>query len=231
MNRAFDPKVNYQSNSGSQRQPEPKPKPGFRARRQSQPEENQMLAALTPDLQRRLFPHLELVPLSLRTELYGSGSPLRHVYFPTDSIISLQYLLTDGGSTAISVVGNEGLLGITIFLGFETPQCRAVVQSAGYAFRLPKANFQTEIRRNGELQALMLRYTQALLSQVSQTAICNRHHCIDQQLCRWLLLSLDRLPHNHVTMTQEFIANMLGVRREGVTAAATKLRKAGIISY
>lgn len=208
-------------------------KPKVRAQLGPKPEptENYLLAALSPEVQTRLFPHLELVPLTLRALLYESGRPMRHVYFPTDSIISLQHMLEDGGSTAISVVGNEGLLGVSLFLSLAAPQSRSLVQSAGYAFRLPKAEVKAEFMRHGELMGLMLRYTQTLIMQVSQTAICNRHHSIDQQLCRWLLLSLDRLSHNHLTMTQEFISNMLGVRRESVTEAATRLKKAGIISY
>lgn len=196
-----------------------------------QPHHNHLLAALMPDVQSRLFPYLELVPLPLRSLLYESRRPMRHVYFPTDSIISLQYLMENGSSTAISVVGNEGLLGITLFLGGETTPSRSVVQSAGYAYRLPRLRVKEEFSRHGQLLMLMLRYTQAMITQVSQTAVCNRHHSIDQQLCRWLLLSMDRLSHNHLTMTQEFISNMLGVRREGVTQAALKLQQLGVISY
>lgn len=199
------------------RMPVPKLKPRLKPQleRKLEPQDNLLLAALSPAVQTRLFPHLELVPLSLRALLYESGRPMRHVYFPTDSIISLQHMLADGGSTAISVVGNEGLLGVSLFLSVNAPQSRSLVQSAGYAFRLPKAQVKAEFSRHGELLGLMLRYTQTLISKVSQTAICNRHHSIDQQLCRWLLLSMDRLSHNHLTMTQEFISNMLGVRREG----------------
>jgi len=195
------------------------------------PQHNHLLAALSPEVQCRLFPHLELVPLPLRALLYESRRPMRHVYFPTDSIVSMQYMMENGTSTAISVVGNEGLLGITLFLGGESTPSRSVVQSAGYAYRLPRLRVKEEFNRHGQLLLLMLRYTQALITQVSQTAVCNRHHEIDQQLCRWLLLSMDRLSHNHLTMTQEFIANMLGVRREGVTKAATKLMQLGVISY
>ncbi len=195
------------------------------------PQQNHLLAALSPDVQSRLFPHLELVPLPLRSLLYESRRPMRHVYFPTDSIISMQYLMENGASTAISVVGNEGLLGITLFLGGESAPNRSLVQSAGYAYRLPRVRVKEEFNRHGQLLLLMLRYTQALITQVSQTAVCNRHHSIDQQLCRWLLLSMDRLSHNHLTMTQEFISNMLGVRREGVTQAALKLQRLGVISY
>jgi CRP-like cAMP-binding protein len=156
---------------------------------------------------------------------------MRHVYFPTDSIISMQYLMENGHSTAISVVGNEGLLGITLYMGGDSTPSRSIVQSAGYAYRLPRPRVKEEFNRHGELLLLMLRYTQALITQVAQTAVCNRHHTIDQQLCRWLLLSMDRLSHNRLTMTQEFISNMLGVRRSGVTAAASKLQQLGVIRY
>ncbi len=196
-----------------------------------QPQQNHLLAALSPEVQGRLFPYLELVPLPLRALLYESRRPMRHVYFPTDSIVSLQYVMENGASTAISVVGNEGLLGITLFLGGETTPSRSLVQSAGYAYRLPRLRVKEEFNRHGQLLMLMLRYTQALITQVSQTAVCNRHHSIDQQICRWLLLSMDRLSHNHLTMTQEFIGNMLGVRREGVTQAALKLQQLGVITY
>lgn len=198
---------------------------------QPHPQQNHLLAALAPDVQGRLFPYLELVPLPLRSLLYESRRPMRHVYFPTDSIVSLQYVMENGASTALSVVGNEGLLGITLFMGGESTPTRSMVQSAGYAYRLPRLRVKEEFNRHGQLLLLMLRYTQSLITQISQTAVCNRHHSIDQQLCRWLLLSMDRLSHNHLTMTQEFIGNMLGVRREGVTQAALKLQQAGVISY
>lgn len=198
---------------------------------QPHPQQNHLLAALSPDVQARLFPHLELVPLPLRALMYESGRAMEHVYFPTDSIVSLQYMMENGASTAILVVGNEGLLGITLFMGGESTPSRSVVQSAGYAYRLPRPRVKEEFNRHGQLLLLMLRYTQALITQVAQTAVCNRHHSIDQQLCRWLLLSMDRLSHNHLTMTQEFIGNMLGVRREGVTQAAAKLQQLGVISY
>jgi CRP-like cAMP-binding protein len=196
-----------------------------------EPQQNHLLAALSPDVQSRLFPHLELIPLPLRALLYESRRPMRHVYFPTDSIVSLQYSMENGTSTALSVVGNEGLLGVTLFLGGESTPTRSLVQSAGYAYRLPRRRVKDEFNRHGQLLMLMLRYTQALITQVSQTAVCNRHHSIAQQLCRWLLLSMDRLSHNHLTMTQEFIGNMLGVRREGVTQAAFNLQHLGVISY
>jgi CRP-like cAMP-binding protein len=196
-----------------------------------QPQHNHLLAALSPDVQGRLFPYLELVRMPLRAVLYESGHPMRHVYFPTDSIVSLQYVMENGASTAILVVGNEGLLGISLFMGGESTPSRSLVQSAGHAYRLPRKRVKEEFNRHGQLLLLMLRYTQALITQISQTAVCNRHHSIDQQLCRWLLLSMDRLSNNHLTMTQEFIANMLGVRREGVTQAAVKLQQLGVISY
>jgi CRP-like cAMP-binding protein len=163
--------------------------------------------------------------------LYESGDVLRHVYFPTDSIVSLLYVLADGASAEISVVGNEGLIGIALFMGGQTTPSRAIVQSAGNAYRLIGQRLKDEFHRSGQLQLLLLRYTQALITQMAQTAVCNRHHTLDQQLCRWLLLSLDRLYSNELVMTQELIANMLGVRREGVTAAAGRLHKAGLIDY
>ena len=196
-----------------------------------EPQQNQLLAALSPEVQERLFPYLELVPLPLRAIMYEARRPMRHVYFPTDSIVSLQYVMENGGSTAILMVGNESLLGITLYLGGETTPSRSLVQSAGYAYRLPRQRVKEEFNRHGELLVLMLRYTQALITQIAQTAVCNRHHTIDQQLCRWLLLSMDRLSHNRLTMTQDFIGNMLGVRREGVTEATLKLLKQGAISY
>ena len=178
-----------------------------------------------------MYPHLQLVTMPLGKVLYESGDVLRHVYFPTDSIISLLYVLANGASAEISVVGNEGLIGIALFMGGETTPSRAIVQSAGYAYRLVGAQMKEEFRRHGDMQLLLLRYTQALITQMAQTAVCNRHHSVDQQLCRWLLLSLDRLSSNQLNMTQELIANMLGVRREGVTEAAGKLHKLGIIRY
>ena len=185
------------------------------SKRGPHPGQNHLLAALSPEVQGRLFPHLELAELPLRALMYESGRPMRHVYFPTDSIISMQYLMENGASTAISVVGNEGLLGITLYMGGESTPSRSLVQSAGHAYRLPRPRVKEEFERHGELLLLMLRYTQALITQVAQTAVCNRHHTIDQQLCRWLLLSMDRLSDNRLTMTQEFISNMLGVRRAG----------------
>jgi CRP-like cAMP-binding protein len=200
------------------------PKPG-------NPAQNHLLAALTGQEQQRLFPQLELMPMPLGDVLYESGSQLGHVYFPTTCIVSLLYVMEDGASAEIAVVGNEGLVGVALFMGGETTPSRAVVQSAGCAYRLAGASMKQEFNRAGQMQHLMLRYTQALLTQMAQTAVCNRHHSVDQQLCRWLLLSLDRLPSNELSMTQELIANMLGVRREGVTEAAGNLQNAGLIRY
>jgi CRP-like cAMP-binding protein len=177
------------------------------------------------------MPDLELLALPLGKVIYESGDALRHVYFPTNSIVSLLYVMENGASAEISVVGNEGLVGVAVFMGGDSTSSRAIVQSAGHAYRLRGQRFKDEFNRHGDMLHLMLRYTQALITQMSQTAVCNRHHSIDQQLCRWLLLSLDRLPSNQLTMTQELIANMLGVRREGVTDAAGKLQRLGVIEY
>jgi CRP-like cAMP-binding protein len=195
------------------------------------PQQNHLLAALSDAERERIIPNLQLVPMPLGKVLYESGDTLRHVYFPVDSIVSLLYVMEDGSSAEISVVGYEGLVGIALFMGGETTPSRAIVQSAGHAYRLIGQRLKDEFYRSGEMQLLLLRYTQALITQMAQTAVCNRHHSVDQQLCRWLLLSLDRLSSNRLTMTQELIANMLGVRREGVTEAAGKLQKAGVISY
>ncbi|KJR29738.1 Crp/Fnr family transcriptional regulator [Vibrio navarrensis] len=195
------------------------------------PQHNHLLAQLSDEVQKRIFPQLELVPLLLGQVIYESGDILRHVYFPTNSIISMLYVMESGASAEISVVGNEGMVGIALFMGGESTPSRAIVQSAGYAYRLQGRLFKEEFNRHGEMMVLMLRFTQALLTQMAQTAVCNRHHSIDQQLCRWLLLSLDRLQNNQLTMTQELIANMLGVRREGVTEAAGKLQRKGVIEY
>jgi CRP-like cAMP-binding protein len=178
-----------------------------------------------------MLPLLEIIEMPLGHVLYESGSQLRHVYFPTDSIVSLLYVMENGASAEIAVVGNEGVIGVALFMGGETMPNRAVVQSGGYAYRLKGQLLKDEFNRSGALQHLLLHYTQALLTQMAQTAVCNRHHTLDQQLCRWLLLSLDRLPSNQLTMTQDLIANMLGVRREGVTEAAGNLQKAGLIEY
>jgi CRP-like cAMP-binding protein len=195
------------------------------------PQDNHLLAALSPAARERIYPQLQIVEMSLGKVLYEPGDLLRHVYFPVDCIVSLLYVMEDGGSAEISVVGNEGLIGIALFMGGETTPSRAVVQSAGYAYQLSSHKLKDEFHRNGGMQVLLLRYTQALITQMSQTAVCNRHHTVDQQLCRWLLLSLDRLNSNQLVMTQELIANMLGVRREGVTDAAGKLQKLGVIQY
>ena len=195
------------------------------------PKQNHLLAAMPAADYERLLSHLELVPMKLGWALYESGSQQEHVYFPTTSIVSLLYVMQDGSSAEIAVVGNEGVVGIALFMGGETTPSRAVVQSAGYAYRLKGGQLKEEFERGGPLQYLLLRYTQALITQMAQTAVCNRHHALEQQLCRWLLLSLDRLPSNELSMTQELIANMLGVRREGVTEAAGKLQAAGLIHY
>jgi CRP-like cAMP-binding protein len=195
------------------------------------PQQNHLLAALPAGDYERLVPHLELIPLKLGEVLYEPGVQLRYVYFPTTSIVSLLYVMEDGASAEIAIVGNEGILGISLFMGGETTPSRAVVQSAGYGYRLKAQLLKDEFQRFGPMLHLLLRYTQALITQMAQTAVCNRHHSVDQQLCRWLLLSLDRLASNELSMTQELIANMLGVRREGVTEAAGKLQEAGLISY
>jgi CRP-like cAMP-binding protein len=190
-----------------------------------------LLAALSTGERERLYPHLRLVAMPLGKVLYESGDVLRNVYLPVDCIVSLLYVLESGASAEISVVGNEGLIGVALFMGGETTPSRAIVQSAGYAYRLNGQRLKEEFHRNGDLQLLLLRYTQTLITQMAQTAVCNRHHSVDQQLCRWLLLSLDRLSSNELVMTQELMANMLGVRREGVTEAAGKLQKLGVIRY
>ncbi|MGQ0622726.1 MAG: Crp/Fnr family transcriptional regulator [Panacagrimonas sp.] len=195
------------------------------------PQHNRLLAALPAEIQDRMRPHLEKIVLPLGMVLYESGDTQHHVYFPTDSIVSLLYVMENGASGEISVVGNEGLVGISLFMGGDSTSSRAVVQSAGSAYRMSAQWLKNEFNRHGALLTLMLRYTQSLIAQVGQTVVCNRHHLIDQQLCRWLLLSLDRLPGNRLTMTQELIANMLGVRREGVTEAAGKLQDLGVIKY
>jgi CRP-like cAMP-binding protein len=195
------------------------------------PQQNHLLAALPAAVRDRLFPQLEPATLPLGKVLYEPGDVLRYVYFPTDAIVSLLYVMENGASAEISVVGNEGIIGVALFMGGESTPSRAVVQSAGAAYRLQGHLLKEEFNRHGELTLLMLRYTQALITQMAQTAVCNRHHSIDQQLCRWLLLSLDRLPGDTLDMTQELIANMLGVRREGVTDAAGKLQKENVIEY
>jgi CRP-like cAMP-binding protein len=195
------------------------------------PNQNHLLAALLDAEYDRISPHLELVPMKLGDVLVESGDKLQYVYFPTTSIISLHYLLENGGSSEIAGVGNEGVLGVTLFMGGDSTPSRAVVQTSGFGYRMPAHLLMEEFNRAGPVMRLMLRYTQALLTQMSQTAVCNRHHTVEQQLCRWLLLTLDRLGPKELTMTQELIANMLGVRREGVTEAAGRLQGYGYISY
>ncbi len=195
------------------------------------PLQNRLLCALPAEARARIVPCLEYVPLPLGHVLYESGDTLRHVYFPTDAIVSLLYVMENGASAEISVVGNEGLVGIALLMGGDSTTSRAIVQSGGFAYRLPSQRIKDEFARHGDMLRLALRYTQCLITQMAQTAACNRHHSIDQQLCRWLLLSLDRLPDNRLTMTQELIANMLGVRREGVTEAAGRLMRLNAIEY
>jgi CRP-like cAMP-binding protein len=195
------------------------------------PQDNQLLAALSHAARERIYPKLRLVEMPLGKILHEPGDALRHIYFPTDCIVSLLYVLEDGSSAEICVVGNDGMIGVSLFMGGETTTGRAIVQSGGFAYRLKGRRLKQEFERQGETMHILLRYTQALITQMAQTAVCNRHHSVGQQLCRWLLLSLDRLPDNKLTMTQELIANMLGVRREAVTDAAGKLQKIGVITY
>jgi CRP-like cAMP-binding protein len=195
------------------------------------PTQNYLLAAMPATAFERLSRHLELVEMPLGEVLYESGGQLEHVYFPTTCIVSLLYVLENGSSAEIAVVGNEGILGISLFMGGETTPSRAVVQSAGFGYRLKAPLLKEEFNRAGPVLRLLLRYTQALITQMTQTAVCNRHHSVEQQLCRWLLLSIDRLSADSLNMTHELIANMLGVRREGVTASAGKLQRAGLIRY
>jgi len=195
------------------------------------PNQNHLLAALLDAEFNRLSPHLELVTLKLGDVLAESGSKTDYLYFPTTAIISLHYLLENGGSSEIAGVGNEGVLGISLFMGGDTTPSRAVVQTGGFGYRIPARILMEEFDRAGPVLRLLLRYTQALITQMSQTAVCNRHHSVEQQLCRWLLLTLDRLGPAELTMTQELISNMLGVRREGVTEAAGRLQASGFISY
>ncbi len=199
--------------------------------RPDKPRRNLLLASLPDAEWERWGPQLELVDLPLGKVLYESGERMKFVYFPTSGIVSLLYVLNSGASAEIAVVGNEGLVGVSLFMGGGSTPSRAVVQSAGMGYRLAAETVQAEFEQSGPVMHLLLRYTQALITQMSQTAVCNRHHTLDQQLCRWLLLSLDRLPGNELLMTQELISNMLGVRREGVTEAALKLQTAGLIRY
>ena len=195
------------------------------------PNQNHLVAALPTAEFERLAPHLELVAMPLGEALYESGGQLQHAYFPTTSIVSLHYVMENGASSEIAGVGNEGVLGISLFMGGNTTLSRAIVQTAGHGYQLKARLLMEEFNRGGVMQHLLLRYTQALITQISQTAVCNRHHSVEQQLCRWLLLTLDRLPSNELTMTQELIAGMLGVRREGITEAAGHLQQAGFIRY
>ncbi|MDO9105968.1 MAG: Crp/Fnr family transcriptional regulator [Methylovulum sp.] len=198
---------------------------------QHDPKQNRLLAALPAEVLERIADDLELVSIPLGEVLYESGGQLQHVYFPTTAIVSLHYLMENGASAEIAGVGNEGVLGISLFMGGNTTPSLATVQTGGCCYRLKGRLMLEEFNRAGPMMRLMLRYTQALMTQISQTAVCNRHHSIEQQLCRWLLLTLDRLPTNELTMTQELIAGMLGVRREGITEAAGNLQRAGLISY
>ena len=195
------------------------------------PRHNRLLAALPQDDYRRLLPHLDPVVLPLGGSVYEADSPMKHLYFPTEGIVSLLYVMQNGASAEIALTGNEGAVGIALFMGGESTSSRAIVQSEGQAYRLPVALLRLEFERGGELHHLLLRFTQALITQMAQTAVCNRHHNVEQQLCRWLLLSLDRLSGNELVMTQELIANMLGVRREGVAQAAGHLQEDGVIRY
>ena len=195
------------------------------------PQHNQLLGALSRAARERIYPKLRLVEMPLGKILYEPGDALHHVYFPTDCIVSFLYVLEDGSTAEICVVGNDGMVGVSLFMGGETITSRAIVQSSGSAYRLKATRLTQEFELQGETMHILLLYTQALITQMAQTAVCNRHHTVDQQLCRWLLLSLDRLPDNKLAMTQELIANMLGVRREGVTDAAGKLQKLGVITY
>lgn len=195
------------------------------------PSQNHLLAALPAAEFDPLVEHLELVQLPLGEMLYEPGSQLKHAYFPTTAIVSLHYVMESGASSESAGVGNEGVVGVSLFMGGNTTSSSAVVQTAGHAYRLESKKLLAQFNRAGLFQRLLLRYTQALMTQMSQTAVCNRHHSVEQQLCRWLLLTLDRLPSNELVMTQELIANMLGVRREGITEAAGKLQHAGVISY
>jgi CRP-like cAMP-binding protein len=195
------------------------------------PSQNHLLAALPTAEFERLAAHLELVPMPLGEILYEPGGQLQHAFFPTTSIVSLHYVMASGASAEAAGVGNEGVVGISLFMGGDTTPSSAVVQTAGHAYRLESRLLKQEFQRGGLMQHLLLRYTQALITQVSQTAVCNRHHSVEQQLCRWLLLTLDRVSSRELVMTQELVASMLGVRREGITDAAGRLQHAGFIRY
>lgn len=196
---------------------------------QHKPEQNHLLAALPAIVRSRLFPELELVDMPYGKVLYESGDTMQYVYFPIDSIVSLLYIMENGASAEFSVVGNEGFVGMALLMGGDSTPSQAIVQSAGHAYRLLAQLFKQEFHRHGDMQVLLLRYTQALITQMTQTAVCNRHHSVEQQLCRWLLLCLDRVPGAQLYMTQELMSNMLGVRREGITEAAGNLQKHGAI--
>jgi CRP-like cAMP-binding protein len=196
-----------------------------------EPRQNHLLAAFPPMEQERIYSHLELVPMPLGKVVYEPGNVPRYVYFPIDCLVSLLYLMKDGTSAEVAVVGNDGLIGLVLLMGGKTTLSRAVVQSAGSAYRLVGKRLKDEFHQNGQSQLLLLRYTQALFTQIAQTVVCNRFHTVDQQLCRRLLQSLDRLPSNQLDMTQELIANVLGVRREGIAAAAARLQQLGVIRY
>jgi CRP-like cAMP-binding protein len=195
------------------------------------PLQNRLLATMSEEARKRVFPKLKLIEMSLGDVIYESNQSIEYVYFPVDCIISLLYVMVNGSSAEISVVGKEGMAGVTVIMGGESTPNRFVVQSHGHAYRMSAADLKHEFNQHSEIRIITLRFTQVLITQMSQTAVCNRHHAIDQQLCRWLLLSLDRLESNQLNMTQELIANMLGVRREGVTEAAGKLQKLGVIEY
>ena len=195
------------------------------------PRQNHLLAALPSEVQSRLFPNLALIDMPYGKVLYESGDTMRHVYFPVDSIVSLLYLMENGASAEVSVVGNEGFVGMALLMEGDSTPSQAIVQSEGHAYRLTATLFKQELHRHGEMHILLLRYTLALITQMTQTAVCNRHHSVEQQLCRWLLLCLDRVPGDQLYMTQELMSNMLGVRREGVTEAASSLQKQGAIKY
>jgi len=195
------------------------------------PNQNHLLAGLTGEIIDRLSPHLELIPMPLGQVLYESGGQLQHVYFPTTSILSLHYIMENGASAEIAGVGNEGVLGISLFMGGNTTPSRATVQTGGHGYRLNGKVMMEEFNRAGPMMRLMLRYTQALMTHMSQTAVCNRHHSVEQQMCRWLLLTLDRLPSSEFIMTQELIASMIGVRRESITETAAYLQREGLIKY
>ena len=193
------------------------------------PDRNRLLAALPAAEFERLAPHLQLVALPLGEMLYEPGAQLQHAYFPASAIVSLHYVMESGASASVAGVGNEGMLGVSLFMGGDTTPSSAVVQTAGDAYRLERRLLKQEFDRSGPAQRLLLRYTQALMTQMSQTAVCNRHHSVEQQLCRWLLVTLDRLPSDKVVMTQEMVAGMLGVRRESIAEAAGKLQQAGVV--